>query len=201
MEIWKDVVGYEGFYEVSSCGRVRSVNRYVNTGILHNDTKLHKGKMLKLNLKKTGYLTADLSKGNRVRTVAVHRMVAVAFIPRIEGKNVVNHKNLNKTDNRVENLEWVTSKENSQHAALHGVMYGGLRKSIRCCETGDVFLSSYKAGEWLNRTKFQYSKNLDNMAKTIRACCCGTRKSAYGYHWKDVILEGSTTSPDGRTLK
>lgn len=201
MEIWKDVVGYEGYYEVSSLGRVRSVDRYVNTGIRYNDIKLHRGRMLKLNLKRMGYLTADLCKGNRVKTLFVHRLVASAFIPSVEGKNYVNHKNLNKLDNRVENLEWVTPKENSHHAALNGVMYGGLRKKIRCSETGMTFLSSYKAAEWLNKNKFQFSKNIDNMAKTIRACCCGTRKSAYGYHWKDVIQEGSTTSSCERTLK
>lgn len=195
MEIWKDVVGYEGYYEVSSYGRVRSVNRYVNTGILHNDIKLHKGKLLKCNLKRTGYLCVDLSKENKVRTVSVHRLVAMAFIPKPQDKNVVNHINLDKLDNRVGNLEWVTSKENSQHASANGVIYGGLRKTIRCSETGETFLSSYKAAKWLNETKFHFSKNIDSMAKNIRACCYGKNKSAYGYHWKDVIQEGSTTSP------
>lgn len=201
MEIWKDVVGYEGYYEVSSYGRVRSVSRFVNTGILHSETKYHVGKILKLNLKKTGYLTADLSKNNRVKTLSVHRLVANAFIPHIEGKNVVNHKNLNKTDNRIENLEWVTYKENSVHASEHGVCYGGLQKLVRCCETGDTFSSSYKAAEWLNKTKFHFSKQIDSMGKNIRACCQGKRPTAYGFHWKDVIQQGSTTSQDGRTLK
>lgn len=195
MEIWKSVVGYEGYYEVSSYGRVRSVSRYVNTGILHSDVKLHKGKMLKLNKKHTGYLFVDLCKHNKIKTIAVHRLVATAFLDKPEGRDVVNHLNLDKTDNRVENLEWCTYKENSIHASQHGVMYGGLRKTIRCCETGDTFPSSYQAAKWLNETKFQYSKQIDQMSRNIRGCCTGAKKSAYGYHWKDVIQEGSTTSP------
>ena len=201
MEIWKDVVGYEGHYEVSSYGRVRSVDRYVNTAILHSDAVFRKGRLLKQNKKRNGYLTVDLSKDNKVRTISVHRIVAVAFIPKIDGKNVVNHINLNKLDNRVENLEWVTNKENSLHAASHGVMYGGLRKQIRCCETGMLFVSSYKAAEWLNETKYKHSKQIDNMSRNIRGCCTGVKKSAYGYHWKDVIQEGSTTNSCECTLK
>ena len=201
MEYWKDVVGYEGRYEVSSYGRIRSVDRYVNTGIRHSEMRIAKGKMLKPNLKRNGYLTVDLCKANKIRTITVHRIVALAFIEKPDGKNVVNHKNLIKTDNRVENLEWVTSKENSQHASAAGVMVGGPRKLIRCCETGQLFRSSYKAAAWLNETKFQYSKQIDSIGKNIRACCTGKRPTAYGYHWKDVIQEGSTTSSCERTLK
>lgn len=201
MEVWKDVVGYEGYYEVSSYGRVRSVGKYVNVAIRYNNVRYRKGRVLKLNLKRNGYLTVDLSKDNKTKTISVHRIVAMAFLPMIEGKNVVNHINLNKLDNRVENLEWTTHKENSQHAASHGVMYGGLRKLIRCCETGELFESSYKAAEWLNKTKFQYSKQIETVSKNIRACCCGTKRSAYGYHWKDVIQEGSTTNSCECTLK
>lgn len=195
MEYWKPVVGYEGYYEVSSYGRVRSVDHYSRTGIKHSEKRLVKGQMLRLNKKRTGYLCVDLCKENKTKTTQVHRLVATAFIEKPEGKNVVNHKNLVKSDNRVENLEWVTYKENSMHASKNGVMYGGLRKTVRCCETGQDFPSSYQAAQWLNETKFQYSKQLDSMAKNIRACSCGTRLSAYGYHWKDVIQEGSTTSP------
>ena len=195
MEEWKAVVGYEGFYEVSSYGRIRSIDRYVKTGILHSEVKLQKGKLLKLNRKRDGYLSVDLCKENKIKTMSVHRIVALAFIKKPEGKDVVNHINLDKTDNRVKNLEWVTCRENTQHAAKNGVIYGGLRKLVRCCETGDTFSSSYKAAEWLNKTKFHYSKQIDSMAKNIRACCQGKRPTAYGYHWKDVIQEGSTTSP------
>jgi len=202
MEIWKAVKGYEGYYEVSSMGRVRSVDHYVRTGIKHNSAVKRKGHMLKQNEKRNGYLTVDLSKDNRVKNISVHRIVAVAFLPMVDGKTCVNHKNLNKHDNRVENLEWCSYGENTKHAINNGVNMGnGLKRKIRCCETGQIFESSYKAAEWLNSEKFQFSKNIEGMGRNIRAACTGQRKSAFGYHWKDVIEEGSTTIPYGSTHK
>lgn len=188
MELWKEVKGYEGYYEVSSIGRVRSVDRYVNTGIRHSEKKLVKGSLLKLSLKRNGYLAVDLRKGSKQKTVSVHRLVAIAFIPQVEGKPIVNHKNLIKTDNRVENLEWVTRSENVQHAVDNGALPGnGLKKRIRCVETGEEFESSYQAADWLNRTKYQYTKNISHMAQNIRACCLGMRHMTHGYHWEDVV--------------
>jgi hypothetical protein len=188
MEQWKPVVGYEGFYEVSNQGRIRSVDRITNSSIRHNDHVVKKGKMLKLNLKRGGYLAVDLSKENVKKTKTVHRIVAEAFIPNPEDKYTVNHINGNKSDNRVENLEWATSSENSIHAVKTHLMPGnGFKRQILCVETGQIFESSTQAAEWLNKTKFQYSKNVGGMGRNIRACCVGTKKSAYGYRWKDLV--------------
>lgn len=188
MEIWKDVKGYKGFYEVSSMGRIRSIDHYVRSGLRFNSAVKKKGHILKQNAKRNGYLTVDLSKGNKVKTISVHRIVAAAFLDPVDGKDFVNHKNLNKHDNRVENLEWCTRSENALHAVKNGAMPGnGLRRMIRCCETGQIFESSYQAAVWLNETKFQYSKNCAGMARNIRLVCSGKRRSAFGYHWKDVI--------------
>lgn len=189
MEEWKAIKGYEGMYEVSSYGRVRSIDRYVSTGIKHSEKRLVKGQMLKPHLKKNGYLSVDLKAPNKKqKTMSVHRLVAIAFIPLEDGKDVVNHKNLNKLDNRVTNLEWVSAEGNREHARINGAYHnnGNIIK-IRCCETGQEFESSYRAAEWLNKTKFQYSKQINHMAQNIRAVCLGYRKSAFGYHWKNVI--------------
>ena len=189
MEEWKAIKGYEGHYEVSSMGRIRSVDRYVKTGIKHNENRFIKGVILKPHLKKNGYLSVDLKAPNKKqKTISVHRLVAYAFLLPMEGKNVVNHKNLNKLDNRVENLEWVTAEENRKHAKVNGAYHNnGNVIRIRCCETGQEFESSYKAAEWLNKTKFQYSKQINHMAQNIRAVCLGRRRSAFGFHWKNVI--------------
>lgn len=186
MEQWKPVKGYEGYYEVSTHGRIRSVDRITNCAIKHNSSVIKKGKILKLNLKRNGYLTFDASFFNGAKTKTVHRVVAEAFIPNEDNKPCVNHINAIKTDNRVENLEWVSYQENSQHAAGLGLIYGGLRKQIKCVETGMVFPSSYQAAEWLNKTKYKYSKNVDCMGRNIRAVCSGKRHSAFGYRWKDL---------------
>lgn len=116
MEIisWKPVVGYEGLYEVSDMGRVRS---------LHKNTKSSKvaGNIMRLHAKPKGYLGVSLSKNGKVSTKMVHRIVAIAFISNPFGKLTVNHKDADKQNNRVDNLEWATQLENVQHARALGL--------------------------------------------------------------------------------
>lgn len=104
-EIWKPVNGYEGLYEVSNIGRVRSLKR-----------KSTKGRVLKLQSDKDGYKTVNLSRNNISKVLRVHRLVAMAFIENTDStKNIINHKNEDKGDNRVENLEWCDSLYNTRY--------------------------------------------------------------------------------------
>jgi hypothetical protein len=98
--MWKDVVGYEGLYEVSSEGQVRNFKTK-----LERKPFKHRGRWLKV----------TLFKNNTGRHWRVHRLVAIAFIPNPSGKEEVNHINLQKEDNRVINLEWATGVENRKH--------------------------------------------------------------------------------------
>jgi hypothetical protein len=111
MEIWKDVEGFEGRYMVSNHGNVKSL-RYYGHNREHN---------LKLTQHHTGYLMVQLNK-HPSQSFLVHILVAKAFIPQTEGKTCVNHKDGNKTNNKVENLEWVTYAENTQHAIRTGLV-------------------------------------------------------------------------------
>jgi len=105
MEIWKDVIGYVGLYKVSNMGRVKSFCRDKN------------GRILKPGKTSRGYLTVRLYLDGKGKTMAVHRLVAERFLgPAPSPKHEVNHKNGDKTDNRAENLEWVTHSENNKHA-------------------------------------------------------------------------------------
>lgn len=115
-EEWRDVVGYEGLYEVSSLGRVRNVGdpRYI--GLIMATIK-----------SKAGYLRVGLSNGRKRRMFTSHRLVALAFVPNPEKKPQINHKDGNKMNNHPSNLEWCTAKEDRIHAVKHGLAATGLR--------------------------------------------------------------------------
>lgn len=104
-EIWKDIKGYEGKYQVSNWGNVRSLN-YNKTG---------QPRVMAGNINRNGYKSQMLRKGNRRKLISIHRLVAQAFIPNPNNYPCVNHKNEIKTDNRVENLEWCTYEYNTNY--------------------------------------------------------------------------------------
>lgn len=117
-EIWKDVVGYEGLYQVSNLGRVKSLARKINRGQYIED----RGDVfMTLFLNRQGYFTVMLSKNGKKKQHRVHQMVARAFIPNIENKEMINHIDCNTQNNRVENLEWCTNSENQLHAIANGL--------------------------------------------------------------------------------
>ena len=111
-ELFKAIDECNFLYEVSTFGRVKSIN-YNNT---------NSPKILKNNTQKTGYFSVGIKINNKRYTVSVHRLVAIAFIPNPENKPYVNHINGIKTDNRVENLEWSTAKENTDHGIRLGLI-------------------------------------------------------------------------------
>lgn len=193
MEQWKPVLGYEGLYEVSDHGRVRSVACVVRSSSRNGGYRKRPSKILKQNLKKKGYLTVDLCNDGKIKTTLVHRIVAEVFCERTEAQTQVNHKNLNKQDNRASNLEWCTGLENVRHArANNAVPPSSLRKTLMCVETRMVFCSSYKAAEWVNSQR-GFTGNVPSMARSIRAAATKRIKTAYGFHWDDVPDQPSTT--------
>ena len=114
-EIWRPVVGYEGLYEVSSYGRVRSLDRYVKGR--YGNYRLHKGKILSPAKDKTGYLKVVLSCNGKSKTIKVHRLIAQTFILNPDNLPEVNHKDEDKTNNRVENLEFCNRKYNCNYGS------------------------------------------------------------------------------------
>lgn len=113
-EIWKDIPDYEGLYQASNLGNVKVLDRVVNSGIKNNKTVIRKGKLLKKRINQ-GYYEVALSKNNKKRFLKVHRLIAITFIPNLNNLPSVNHKDENKLNNNVNNLEWCTIKYNCNY--------------------------------------------------------------------------------------
>lgn len=124
MEIWKPVIGYEGLYEVSNHGNVKSlpkVRGYVKS----------KEKIIRPFKNNGGYLIVTLSKNNISRHFQVHRLVALAFFPNVDNKLQVDHINRIRDDNRVENLRWVSASENGNNTCLNSIIeYDGQKRTV-----------------------------------------------------------------------
>lgn len=117
MEIWKTIPGYEGFYEASNYGNIKSMTRYRKNG---NIGYVQKERIMKPRGNVHGYLVVCLSKYGVVKLHSVHRLIALSFLENPKNKPNINHKDNNPLNNSVGNIEWVTQKENIQHMIKQG---------------------------------------------------------------------------------
>lgn len=166
-ETWRPVVGYEGLYEVSDLGNVRSLN-YNGTGIIKN---------LKPQLLPSGYLQVSLYKKGRPKSAAVHRLVAKAFIENPSYLPVVNHKDENKTNNEACNLEWCTVKYNTNYGT-------SLRKRCKPLVAKDALGNVIHSFE-STREAANAGFNLGHVSN----CCLGRIKTHKGLYW-EYVQEG-----------
>ena len=138
IEVWKDVKGYEGLYRVSNLGRCKSLERRVG---IQNGFRIKKESILKGSQQLNGYIHFSLSKNDQSKGFRSHRIIAKSFIPSVKGKNMINHKNGIKNDNRIENLEWVNGSENN----IHAVNFLG-KKNINRKLNNNQVLEIYNSG-------------------------------------------------------
>ena len=121
-EIWKDIATYEGLYQISNLGRVKSLDRVVNHK--HSGFLTIKGKILNQNTTSKGYKRIDLCKNGKNVKKSVHRLMALYFLKNPLNKSQVNHIDFNPSNNHIDNLEWSTAEENIQHSVDAGRMNG-----------------------------------------------------------------------------
>lgn len=184
-EIWKDVAGYEGFYQVSNFSRVKSLDRII---VQKNGIKKKIKERIVIQVKDSkGYYFVGLHKDSKIGQFRVHRLIAQYFIPNPQNKPHINHINGIRTDNRLENLEWSTVSENNQHAYTNngrispmknktGILNKQSKPIIQSDKNGN-FVKEYAAiADAFRITKIQQSD--------ISSCCRGLLKSAGGYIWK-----------------
>lgn len=155
IEEWKDIPGYEGVYEISNLGRVR-----------------RNGKILKP-LKDSGYLRAHLSKNGIAKKVLIHRLVAFAFIPNPNNYPEINHKDEDKTNNTVENLEWCSREYNINY----GTRNERVSKPVLQYDRLGNFIR-----EWPSGLKAEEELGINN--GNISSCCSGKVKTAGGFVWR-----------------
>lgn len=166
--MWKDIKGYEGLYQISDEGQVR---RFLKSG----ETKPVKPR-------EGLYLSVSLSKKGRYISHNIHRLVAESFLEKPKGALEVNHKDGNKWNNHVENLEWVSQRENLVHSiqVLQHFPFGKAPRKVRCLKavTGELVAEFYSIAE-ASRAIGTYSARAG-----ITSVCNGYQQTAYGYKWE-----------------
>lgn len=165
-EEWKPICGYEGIYDVSNYGRVRSYPR--------NGTRDKRVHILKPSITRRGDKKVSLFRNNSAKYATIHQLVAQAFIPNPDGKTEVNHKDGDPSNNNVNNLEWVTKSENHLHRVY--VLNKNALKACRqviCLETGVIYKSVRSAARAIGCNH-----------KSIQRAASGIYSQAHGYHWR-----------------
>lgn len=172
--MWKDIKGYEGLYQVSNRGEVKSLN--------YNHTR--KEKILSSNNRGGGYLCVRLCKKGRVKTLGIHRLVMVAFIKNSENKRTVNHKDGNPSNNNVENLEWATYSENSLHAynelGMKAPILNG-KDNGKSKTVNQLTLDGALVKVW---ESMRQTETLGFNRSSISACCLGKMRKHHGFKWE-----------------
>lgn len=175
-EIWKDISGYEGYYQVSNLGNVKSMERIVERKNNETGNLPLKSRILSLNTYPKGYKKVTLRKNNTSKSFFVHRLVAEAFIPNPNNYPYVNHKDENPSNNHSDNLEWCTNEYN--------MSYGTLGYRISLAKSKQVFQFDLD-GNFLNIFYgVNVASRITNISSTsIVNCCNGASRSAGGFLW------------------
>jgi hypothetical protein len=177
VEIWKDIQGWEGYYQISTFIRIRSMPRII---IDSKHKRVFKGRILKLILDRRGYKRVQLHSQKKNIFALVHRLFAQAFIPNPENYPCINHINGIKTDNRLENLEWCTYKQNTIHAYKTGLLSLGEGDKSRNKKLTEEIVKIIKSELFLYKDKYLATKY--NVSREAIS------RIRHGRSWKSVKI-------------
>ena len=182
-EVWRSVPNYVGFYEVSNLGRVKSVKRMVGNKHIRES-------ILSQRLNKQGYLTVGLTKNNEQKYPAVHRLVALSFLPNPDKLPQVNHKDENHVNNRLDNLEWCGCSYNANYGTRNKRLSEKLKgQPCRCKPVAQYDLNGDYIRTW--PSMIQVERELGKcMWASIAAACKGRHHTSIGSQWR-IIETGS----------
>ena len=181
-EIWKDIKNYEGLYQVSNLGNVRSLNRIRKNGKKENQFYLQKGKILKPAVQSIGYKFVVLCKNGESKGYRVHRLVAETFIENPNNYNCINHKDENRLNNCVDNLEWCTIAYNNTYGTKQGRHSEAMKKKVgRKINQYDLEGNFIK--QWESIIDAEKCLNKKRASTPIYMCCKHKKSTAYGYRW------------------
>lgn len=179
-EVWKDMQGYEGLYQISNLGRIKSLSKKVKN---KNGYRTTKEKIMKNILSNNGYLQTTLRKGKRPKSFLIHRLVAEAFIPNPNKYKCVNHKDENKLNNNVNNLEWCTREYNNNYGTHNKKVketkqkkYG---KAVKQITLDGKIIETFSCIREAHRKTNVGRKEITNV-------CLKKYKQAGGYRWEYV---------------
>lgn len=183
-EIFKDIEGYEGLYQISNLGNVKSLARYKKN---HNKLQKVEERILKANISNRGYYYVMLNKNGKQEHKMIHILMAKAFIPNINNYPIVNHKDGNKLNINLDNLEWCTYSHNNKEAYRLGLKIGAVKNKLGYDNWKSKPIYQYDLDgnfirEWA--CSREVKRQLGINASNIRACCNGQRNKAGGYMWK-----------------
>lgn len=181
MEYWKEIEGFEGLYDVSSLGRIRSHERICKAA--NGTFQKKRARILTQEITIHGYCRVRLYDGEGMpKHYSVHRLVANAFINKVESDKQINHKNEIKTDNRVENLEICTAKQNCNYGTRNERLSARLTDNSKICKP---VVQCSKDGRFIKRFESIKAASIETKidAGHIGNCANGKRKSAGGYVW------------------
>ena len=183
MEIWKDIVGYEGLYQVSNLGNVMSLEKYIDNK--KGAIQYRPPKVLKQYKNKFGYMRVYLTQNSIKKMYAVHRLVATAFISNPDNKPCVNHIDNNRANNVVDNLEWCTYKENSQWAEIQGrrIFSEEWKQKISDTRKKKPVIGTDDMGNHIYFPTVRSVVTGGFDPKAVIKCCKGEQKMHKGYKW------------------